>query len=355
MSPWDRAQRLAKLVRTARTLLVLDGVEPLQWGPGVEEGRLRDPALLVLVKELGAQNNGLCLMTTRITMTDLEALAGDKVRTKDLGHLSPEAGAELLRARGAKGMNEDLLEAAREYRGHCLALTLLGSYLEYVAKGDIRWRKDIGPLEADKRQGAHARRVMAAYERWLEKPEVAILHMIGLFDRPADEGEIAALRAEPTVPGLTDALVGVGGRAWNEAITKLRRAGLLSAEQDRMLDAHPLVREHFGEQLRREQPEAWREGHRRLYVHLKERAVPLPETIEEMAPLYAAVQHGCLAGRNQETLVEVWGKRIQHDLAGFNIHKLGAVSSEIAIVSAFFDPPGSGWRRGSASRRPPVS
>ena len=71
-------------------------------------------------------------------------------------------------------------------------------------------------------------------------------------------------------------------------------------EGDERLDAHPLVREHFGEQLRREQPEAWREGHRRLYEHLKRKAKPLPETVEEMAPLYAAVVHGCQAGKNQE-------------------------------------------------------
>ena len=45
------------------------------------------------------------------------------------------------------------------------------------------------------------------------KPEVAILRMVGLFDRPVEEDEIAALRAEPPVLALTDVLAGVGGRA----------------------------------------------------------------------------------------------------------------------------------------------
>jgi hypothetical protein len=44
--------------------------------------------------------------------------------------------------------------------------------------------------------------VMEAYERWLGRAEVAILHMIGLFDRPVEEDEISALRAEPAVSGL---------------------------------------------------------------------------------------------------------------------------------------------------------
>lgn len=341
-SAWDKGERLAALVRKERTLLLLDGVEPLQWGPGVQEGKLKDEVMEALVKELGAQNKGLCLITSRIALADLEGLGGDKVRAKDLGSLSPEAGAELLKARGAKGSDEELREAAREYKGHGLALILLGSYLEEVVRGDIRRRREIGPLAEDERQGGHARRVMEAYERWLGKPEIAILYMIGLFDRPVEVDEIAALRAEPAISGLTDTLLGVSERAWNKAVAKLRRACLLSAEQDERLDAHPLVREHFGQQLKRDQPAAWREGHRRLYVYLKNKAKPLPETIEEMAPLYAAVVHGCLAGKNQEALVEVYWKRIARTNEHFSSIKLGAFGSEAAALSAFFDPP---WER----------
>ncbi|MEP7120824.1 MAG: hypothetical protein ABJE95_07945 [Byssovorax sp.] len=341
-SPWDKGERLAALVRKERVLLILDGVEPLQWGPGVQEGTLKDPALEALVKELGAQNKGLCLISTRIALTDLESVGGDKVYAMDLGRLSPEAGAEMLKARGVKGTDKELREAATEYEGHGLALTLLGSYLEEVANGDIRRRKEIGPLAEDERQGGHARRVMVAYEVWLGKPEIAILQMIGLFDRPVDDGEIAALRAQPAVPGLTDALVSVGGPDWSKAIAKLRRAGLLSEDQDKRLDAHPLVREHFGQQLKRDQPEAWREGHRRLYVYLSEKAKPRPENIEEMAPLYAAAVHGCLAGKNHVAFDEVYWKRISRKNEHFNANMLGAFGSEVAVLSAFFDPP---WER----------
>src|SRR5215468_9567021 len=87
-SPWDKGERLANLVRKPRTILVLDGVEPLQWGPGVEQGKLKDPALQALVKELGAQNRGLCLITSRIEVADLEAWSGDRVQVHGLDHLS---------------------------------------------------------------------------------------------------------------------------------------------------------------------------------------------------------------------------------------------------------------------------
>jgi tetratricopeptide (TPR) repeat protein len=357
-SPWDKGERLAALVREKRTILVLDGLEPLQWGPGVDPGKLKDAALQALIKELGAQNKGLCLISSRIPVTDLEAVGGDKVRSKDLGQLSPEAGAALLRARGVSGTDEELRVAASEYDGHSLALTLLGSYLADVADGDIRRRKEIGPLNEDERQGRHARRVMAAYEPWLGKPEIAILRILGLFDRPADEEEIAELRKLPVVPGLTDGLHIEGDKKWYQifsapptrplseqewtrAVAKLRRAGLVSEEQDKGLDAHPLVREHFGERLRREQPEACREGHRRLYVYLQGKAKELPDTIEEMAPLYAAVVHGCLAGKNQGARW-VLRDRVWRGNEKFSIHKLGAFGSEVGVLSAFFEPP---WER----------
>ena len=64
---WEKGERLAKLVAHRRTLLVLDGLEPLQNPPGPQEGRLREPSLQALLRELAAFNKGLCVITTRTT------------------------------------------------------------------------------------------------------------------------------------------------------------------------------------------------------------------------------------------------------------------------------------------------
>ena len=61
-----------------------------------------------------------------------------------------------------------------------------------------------------------------------------------------------------------------------------------------------------------------------------------------MGPLYAAVVHGCRAGRNQEVLDEVFWKRIQRGGEFFNLNKLGAFGAEVVVLSVFFDPP---WER----------
>src|SRR6185369_247193 len=67
----DRGLRLAELVRREKTLLVLDGVEPLQHPPGPLAGKLKDPGLAALLKSLAAGNPGLCVVTTRERIADL--------------------------------------------------------------------------------------------------------------------------------------------------------------------------------------------------------------------------------------------------------------------------------------------
>jgi hypothetical protein len=59
---WEKGERLAKLIMHRRTLLVLDGLEPLQNPPGPQEGRLREPGLQSLLRELAAFNRGFCVI-----------------------------------------------------------------------------------------------------------------------------------------------------------------------------------------------------------------------------------------------------------------------------------------------------
>ena len=113
-SPWDKGERLAKLVRQEKTLLLLDGMEPLQSPHNHERGKIKDPALATLVEELARENDGLCIITTREQIADLDerrystGSGSDRVLTTDdplatargtepvqqinLELLSPEAG-----------------------------------------------------------------------------------------------------------------------------------------------------------------------------------------------------------------------------------------------------------------------
>ena len=105
-------------------------------------------------------------------------------------------------------------------------------------------------LADDVRQGVHARKVMESYQTWLgEGPELSILRMLGLFDRPADEKVLGSLLKSPAIPGLTESLTDLNPNEWRTRLTRLRRARLLAGEDRHNpghLDTHPLVREYFG-------------------------------------------------------------------------------------------------------------
>ncbi|MEA2693225.1 MAG: hypothetical protein QOJ16_2612, partial [Acidobacteriota bacterium] len=351
----DRGLRLAELVRREKTLLVLDGVEPLQHPPGPLAGRLKDPGLAALLKSLAAGNPGLSVVTTRERIADLEGFPQTAPQV-DLEALSPEAGAALLKELGVEGKPSELQAASVELGNHALALTLMGNYLRQACGGDVRRRKEADLGRAAERQGGHALRVIRAYAHWLgEGPELAVLRLLGLFDRPAAASALAALRAEPAIPRLTllkkhwwQRAKPLSEEEWQYAVSSLREHGLLlraDPRQPGVLDAHPLVRVYFQEELEKERLQAWQEGNLRLYEHLQKAAPDLPETLEAMEPLYAAVLHGCRAGRQQEAFDEVYGRRIQRRDKFYNIHKLGAFGSDLAALSSFFDRP---WDQPSA-------
>src|SRR5271165_668607 len=308
---WEKGERLAKLIAHRRTLLVLDGLEPVQNPPGPQEGRLREPALQALLRELAAFNTGLCVITTRTPVADIGDHEGASALRRDLEHLSSDAGAKLLRALGVSGHEAELRNASDEFSGHCFALTLLGSYLTDAYIGDIRCRSEVsGHLAHDVRQGVHARKVMESYQTWLgEGPELSVLRILGLFDRPADERALGALLKSPAIPGLTESLTDLRPTEWRTIIAKLRRARLLAGEDPHypgQLDTHPLVREYFGEQLRSEQTDAWKECNRRLFHYYRTLAPELPNSFREMEPLFSAVICGCNAGLFREALNEVY-------------------------------------------------
>ena len=183
---------MAGLVAAQKTLLVLDGMEPLQSGLDFERGKVNDPALATLIDGLARHNDGLCVITTRETVADL-ARFPDTTSERNLEQISSEAGRALLHVRGVRGDDADLEAATASFGNHALAVNLLGEYLCDIPGHHISGAYDIPDLNIPVEAGRHPRRVMAAFEeRFGDGPEVEVLRMLGLFDRPAEPGEIAA-------------------------------------------------------------------------------------------------------------------------------------------------------------------
>ena len=123
-------------------------------------------------------------------------------------------------------------------------------------------------------------------------------------------------------------------------LARLRRAKLLAGEDPHdpgHLDTHPLVREYFGEQLRSQRTDAWKECNRRLFHYYRTLAPQLPESFGEMEPLFLAVICGCNAGLYREALNEVYLPRIQRGNASFAANVLGARAALLTVLVHFFE------------------
>jgi tetratricopeptide (TPR) repeat protein len=344
-TPWDKGKRLADLIRQQKTLLLLDGLEPLQSGHDFEKGKIKDAALSTLVTELAKSNNGLCVITTRENIAEIERYAA-RCEQINLEHISPEAGCALLRVRRVQGTDEELERLSGAFGNHALALTLLAEYLRQFEGHPAEKGFAIPDLEVPEAKGRHARRLMEAFAQQFSPAsgtgtELELLQVLGLFNRPAPREAIARVMQAPAISGLTDRLAKLGEAEWLRLLHKLREVKLLAREYQHRpdtLDCHPLVREHFGEKLRQQNPAAWKEAHSRLYEYYKNLpAKHLPDTLEEMEPLFAAVVHGCRAGRHQEALDDVYWKRIKRGNEHYSMKKLGAFGADLSALSNFFE------------------
>jgi tetratricopeptide (TPR) repeat protein len=207
--------------------------------------------------------------------------------------------------------------------------------------------------------------VVAAYETWFAREgqggsgsrsrELAALRLLGFFDRPASRELLAALCEAPPIPGLTEPLQGLDADAWASTLANLADCGLAQPDiQNGSLDAHPLVREHLTASLQRTRPDAWREGHRRLYKWLEASVPHRPEGLDGLQPLYQAVAHGCLAGLWEEARAEVYRDRILRGTGrdGFySTRKLGAIGADLGAVACLFSEP---WRHPAPALKEPV-
>lgn len=371
-SGFDKARRLAQLVGEQRALLILDGVEPLQYAPtSPTPGELKDQGIAALLKALATSSLGLCVVTTRYAIPDLRAFWQTTAPQIELKRLSQQAGVSLLRSLGVNGTQAEFEKLVEDVHGHALTLSLLGSYLREAHGGDIRKRDLIKLEEADagSEQGGHAFRVMDAYVHWFGtggrsaedltrgRRSLALVSLLGLFDQTVNADGLAVLLRAPPLAGLTEPLFTVE-RKWlgfgrvfrpleeskqNIALSQLERARLLTINRDTSgrlvsLDGHPLLREYLSTRLRVRRPMAYKAAHQRLFEYLcaTTKQAVTPPTLQDLQPLYQAITHGCQAGLYQESF-EVYRTRILFGKITYTTNILGAYGTDLGAVANFFD------------------
>ena len=344
-----RGEHLAKLLRQHRCLLILDGLEPLQHASAANLGELKDRALRQMLRTLALNNQGLCVITTRIAVHDLSDRQSQVVH-HNLDNLQAADAVELLKDLQVHGADEELQTAAEEYSCHALSVSLLGNLLHRRYDGDIRQRDLIPELldsEGLDPDSHHAFKIMQAYERWFSadkqySAELALLRLLGLFDHPIEKMVLQILQ-QAQIPELT---AGIHPNAWHSAIAALRDDHHLLAQahnpQDDQLDCHPLIRAYFAHRLKGQSPDAWQAAHTKLYDYYKNLPSKLqPDTLDEMQPLFRAVAHGCATGLHQQALEEVYWSRIRRSGEAYLVKQLGAFSDDLTTLAHFFVTPWS--------------
>jgi hypothetical protein len=202
LSPWEKGAKLAEIIGSQKTLLFLDGIEPLQSEWKYERGLIKDPTLSVLIKELAKKNKGLCVITSRENLPCLKPYKKWALQ-ENLDQISPEAGRTILRVAGIRGTDEELEQVTRDFGNHALAIALLSSYLQFIPGRKASEAYSIPDLDIPIEEGRHPKRLLNAFTlRFGEGAELNALSLLGLFDRPVTEGEIQCIKERAIDSGI---------------------------------------------------------------------------------------------------------------------------------------------------------
>ena len=262
--PLERVNLLAKLIQRERTLVVLDNFPTVSFDADEISGEspaLQTHALGVFINLLAAYNPGLCVIASRQPLPSCE-LFQLHLTQYTLPDFSDDEGAELLRQRGVLLVPATLRKLSHDFCGHALTLNLLGAHL--ASGGRIEEVNSILAWRDKEREGLQTRRVLALIEQWLWKtPELLLLYLIALLDRPVTQKELFLLlqsqrqpwfqrwlKPDETLQALAP-LSKLSIREFSRVQRRLYHLQLITAAPDTgALDVHSLLRTYFRERVR---------------------------------------------------------------------------------------------------------
>lgn len=340
-----KATRLVELLRKRPSILVLDGIEPLQYAPYSRQGELHDmglKTLLNLIHQQGLGKQRLVVLTSRQNISEL-AEAGNYVRIV-LENLNIGESVHLLNYLGVKQHQNSLMQLIKAYGGHALALVLLGHLLgnayaniatdelQHLPKNHTQHIQDASD---------HALRLVEFYDQHIWSENAAprdFMLLLSLFDRPMTQTEWQVLLQNSDI---TQTWLNLNHQDWWQIIAELRQLGLLLPNRSssyEVYDTHPLIRQYFQQRFQTQDHAAWQQAHWVLFDHFQ--AVPSksqPETLTELEPLYRAVYHGCLAGQYYKALETVYQQRIMRNNDYYSTRQLGLYAQDLTALAHFFN------------------
>jgi len=348
-----KARLLAQCLQQQPCLLILDGLEPLQYAQNLSamNGELQDSALKEFIACFRrTAGNSFVLFSSRQPLVELKRWQTENYLSLDLKILPHDDGADLLKTLGVTGKAQERLAISQDLNGHALSLVLLGHLLKEYHDGDPRYAKELPPLtvphgnsDAEK-DNRHAVRVLDYYDSLQDDTSRRFLQLLDLFDRPMNAAEKADLISKAN---HAEPLRALTAQQWQAIEQRLEKSGVLLGKKgsfERLeWDTHPIIRAYFGQKFKDNHPETFKQAHKVLFEYFQKLPKKeYPDTLEEMLPLYRAVVHGCLAGKYLEALENVYWRRVLRTDKHYSHNELGTFSQELTALAAFFP---CGWSK----------
>ena len=347
-STWEKTDRIKEFFHQGTYLITLDGLEQMQKPvSGDEFGKMIHRECTELLRYLADVPKGLCLITTRYPLKDLDGWHERSYKNLPLIDLSIPDSLLMLRSRGVKGSEEEMTEVSKRYKGHALSLTSVAGYLNRYYDGDIKQAPEIEFVLGDRERFKDVNKLLRKYGEKMSASERIFLYIFSLFRTDVTENDFAGVfRHKIEDTKFNDVLVNMNKLDFKDLIDGLVDWRLISYDETKKLYAtHPLIKGYFESDFDDKNKKLC---HKRIYKYFGEYAPEQPGTLEEMQQLFEQLYHGCAAGLYDEVFNDVYRDRIRRMDEHFITHKLGAWEIDLSLAKTFF-------LKGDLSQMPLVS
>lgn len=339
-SPSEKGEFLAKAVQRSKTLFILDGVESVQSVEAYTDGMIMDDAVKVFICSLAEYNPGLCIITTRKHIVELNKYEGLTCKTHLLKNLDYDSSTELLKMLGTHGSDSDYKKIYDVYKGHPLSISLLGTYVRDNLDGRLD-TSEFKLFEEDRVVGNFADAIMKYYDNiYRDGYQLNMLRVLSLFDRAVEYSELQMLFDKPGVAHLTDGLPKIFSLQWGALIRYLKNAQLIMEYcigEEVFLDIHPMIREYYNNQLKQEFSDSYVQGNRYLSDYYIMKAEEQYNEHEKINYYFRAMIHGCKAGEYLKMYKEIYLPCIKHYEISHDARRYyGGYGTNLDAISNFF-------------------
>ena len=347
-STWEKTDRIKEYIHQGTYLIILDGLEQMQKSASRDEfGKMIHRECTELLHYLADVSKGLCLITTRYPLKDLDEWHERSYKNLSLIDLSISDSLLMLRRRGVKGSDEELTEVIKRYKGHALSLTSLAGYLNRYYDGDIKQAPEVEFILGDRERFKDVNKLLRKYAEKMSESERIFLQIFSLFRQEVTENDFAGVfRHEIEGTNFNDVLVKMSELDFRDMINGLVDWRIIPYDETkRTYTTYPLIKGYFESVFDEKNKKLC---HKRIYHYFGEYAPDRPETLDEMQPLFEQVYHGCAAGLYDEVYVDVLMEKINRREEFIIAHKLSAWETDLSLIRTFFP-------KGDFSQMPLVS